>query len=270
MITAEEIALLAKHAYVPEHLPSYVTAVSPAEPFLAADFVMYRLGERLNVIGYPLRGEFDEPALSRAIEEAVDRFDPGLVGAIAPVVPEAVRHRGRPTRDAWFRLELTGAPPPDELRDSIDRAAEGITVTECASFGREHRRLIRDLLRTRPVEEEVQILLGGVPRYSRTATARTFEARNADGALVGAEVAEFGAEEYAFHLFEFRSAKRSAPGVEDLLLSRVVDEARAAGKRWLGLGLAVDEEGRAFRERWGGVPFLDHVTSVEQREPPPA
>ena len=42
MITAEEESTIEDHAYVPEHLPQYVTPISGAEPFLLDDFLAYR------------------------------------------------------------------------------------------------------------------------------------------------------------------------------------------------------------------------------------
>ena len=42
MISPSERSYIAEHAYVPEHLPDYVTAISLTEPFLTGDFVSHQ------------------------------------------------------------------------------------------------------------------------------------------------------------------------------------------------------------------------------------
>ena len=52
MITASERAYIIENAYVPEHLPHYVTAISQTEPFLVGDFVVHVVGTQLVFVGY--------------------------------------------------------------------------------------------------------------------------------------------------------------------------------------------------------------------------
>ena len=65
-----------------------------------------------------------------------------------------------------------------------------------------------------------------------------------------------------------RSSKRAAPGASDLLLHRIAEDARAEGKRFLNLGLGVNDGVRFFKEKWGGVPFARHVGAVLVRYEP--
>ena len=41
MITASQQDYINDHAYIPEHIPQYVTAISQTEPFLLGDFLVY-------------------------------------------------------------------------------------------------------------------------------------------------------------------------------------------------------------------------------------
>ena len=74
MITASERAAILEHAYVPEHLPHYVTAISGTEPFLIDDFVVHLAWTQLVFVGYSLRGDFDETQMLDALGEAKARF----------------------------------------------------------------------------------------------------------------------------------------------------------------------------------------------------
>ena len=56
MITAAEEKHIERHAYLPEHVPEYVTAISQTEAFLFGNFLAYAKEGLLILIGYPLGG----------------------------------------------------------------------------------------------------------------------------------------------------------------------------------------------------------------------
>ena len=60
MITPAKRAYIEEQAYVPEHLPSYVTAISGTEPFLFEEYLVYVGQDRLTFVGYPLSEKPDE------------------------------------------------------------------------------------------------------------------------------------------------------------------------------------------------------------------
>ena len=41
MITASQQNYISDHAYIPEHIPHYVTAISQTEPFFIDDFLVH-------------------------------------------------------------------------------------------------------------------------------------------------------------------------------------------------------------------------------------
>jgi hypothetical protein len=89
-------------------------------------------------------------------------------------------------------------------------------------------------------------------------TALLLSARNHKGTLIAFDVADYGSKEYAFHMFNFASREHYVPGASDLLLSEVVSIARVQGKRFINLGLAINAGIAFFKQKWGGVPFLNH------------
>jgi len=46
--------------------------------------------------------------------------------------------------------------------------------------------------------------------------------------------------------------------VSDLLLSEIIESARRKGKRYINLGLAINNGVLFFKQKWGGAPFLNH------------
>jgi hypothetical protein len=259
MITPAEECFITAHAYVPEHLPAYVRAVSGAEPHLLGDYLCFRIQDSLLFNGYPLAVPFDEAALGRAVESAIARFRPRDVVLMAPKIPEGLAgHRPR-ERDQSYRLDLVGVARDAKLRNMLRRAARDARVESSRDMGEEHRSLIAEFLESHPVSQEMRYIFERIPAYvSAVSSARVFSARDGTGGLVAFDVAEFGARDYAFYQFNFRSRKPHVPGASDLLLDAVIGAARSEGKRYLNLGLGISPGVRRFKEKWGGKPFLPY------------
>jgi len=257
MITPPEERLILSHAYVPEHLPGYVHAISGAEPYLLGHYLCFRVEDSLLFNGYPLEIPFDEATLGRAIESAVTRFRPRHVALIAPKIPEALAAGQPRERDQCYRLDLTQAVRDAKLRNMLRRASQDARVESSRDIGEEHLSLIDEFLLVHPVSEESRYIFERIPAYvSAVPTARVFSARNRTGALIAFDVAEFGARDYAFYQFNFRSRKHYVPGASDLLLDAVIATAQSEGRRFLNLGLGINPGVRRFKEKWGGKPFL--------------
>jgi hypothetical protein len=259
MINAAQEAHIERHAYLPEHVPAYVTAISRTEAFLFGDFLAYAGKGLLIFIGYPLGAPFDLNPLEGGLAEAVRQCKPGLVSLIAPALPASLGKNHLPS-DRYFRLDLKAVVLSLKTRNMLRRAGRELTVETSRRFGPEHGRLIEDFLRRRPVDEATRSIFAGIDRYlDASRSARIFEARNGAGELVAFDIAEFRSRDYAFYMFNVTAADRYVPGASDLLLARVMDQAIAEGKKFINLGLGINPGVAAFKTKWGGVPFLPHI-----------
>ncbi|GAB4535655.1 MAG: hypothetical protein Kow0063_20190 [Anaerolineae bacterium] len=266
MITPAQLACLKERAYVPEHLPGYVTAISGMEPFLFGDYLVYAGEGRMTLVGYPLSEEFDEDRMMEALEQATARFEPGVVSLTAPLIPASMTGCVETSSDVYYRLDLTTLSLSQKLRNMLSRAGRAVSVSRGQVFGREHQRLVREFLETHRLDEATRFIFDRIHEYVKSKTAWLFEARNARGELVAFDVAEFGASHYAFYMFNFRSEKRYVPGASDLLLSHVIEQARAEGKRYINLGLGINPGVTFFKTKWGGMPFLPHTACIQERK----
>jgi hypothetical protein len=263
MITASERAYISEHAYVPEHLPHYVSAISRSEPFLIDDFVAHLAGANLVFVGYPLSGDFTDTGILAALEGAKARFEPVLVSIVAPALPTALEACSLSTTDAYYRLDLSDLRLPKKTRNMLARARREVSVS-IDRFGREHQRLIKDFLRAHRLDDATRFIFKRIPEYAKCDSALVFEARTERGELVAFDIAEFGARGYAFYMFNFRSRNFNIPGVSDLLLAQIIECARAKGKRYLNLGLGIDAGIAFFKKKWGARPFLQYVTCQQE------
>jgi hypothetical protein len=262
MITPQEEDFLALHAYVPEHLPGYGRVFSGGgEPFLVGSYLGYLREETLAWVGYPLEGAFQEEKMKSALETAIKKYRPSRVAITAPSFSGMGGEKK--SVDLYYRLELTSLRVPSKTKNMVHRAGRELAIDKGPEFGRDHQALIDLFLASRELEEGTRIIFSRIADYlSCVSAARVFAARDSRGTLTGFDVADFGAGEYAFYLFNFRSQGAAVPGTSDLLLHALIREAQERGKKYLNLGLGINEGVAFFKKKWGGRPFLPHQSLI--------
>lgn len=260
MITAEEESTIEDHAYVPEHLPQYVTPISGAEPFLLDDFLAYRKKNRLVFIGYPLREAFDEEHMQGTLEGAIRRFEPEEVALTAPSIPSSIAGSVHPPSDHYYRLDLGSVSVSQKVRNMLNRAGRELTVERGRSFDEEHRRMVDDFLKLHPVEEATRFIFKRIGEYiASSSTAWLFDARNGEGRLVAFDIAEFKPKNDGIYMFNFSSPALYIPGASDLLLAELIRHGKAEGKNYMNLGLGINPGVTFFKKKWGGETFLPYT-----------
>jgi hypothetical protein len=257
MITPAEEEFLAHHAYVPEHLPGYGRAFSGGEPFLLDGYLCYSREGTLIFVGYPVGQGREEGELEAFLAEAIKRFQPSRVALMGPSRSES---RGdRQPSDQYYRLDLGSSRVPSKIKNMIHRAGRELKIEKSREFKADHQKLIVDFLESREVEEGTRVIFKRIVDYlSSVPTALIFEARDSRGCLAGFDVADFGAKDYTFYLFNFRSRPSPVPGTSDLLLHALIREAQERGKSYVNMGLGINAGVAFFKKKWGGRPFLRH------------
>jgi hypothetical protein len=260
VITQAERAFIWEHAYVPEHVPEYVCAISGTEPHLVDDFVSYVAVGRLIFIGYPLKRSFNAKTYEKSFRRALRRFAPEKVNLVGPDVPSNISRSASVTRDYYYRLEIENVRVSQKVRNMLSRASKEVTVVKSRDFGEEHAALIDEFLMHHSVGGATRSIFARIGEYVRRCeTATLFDARNSGGTLVAFDVAESGTKEYLFHLFNFSSSRCYVPGASDLLMREMISEASAQGKRFMNMGLGIDPGVTFFKTKWGGRPFLPYT-----------
>lgn len=246
-------------AYLPEHLPDYVLAVMGGEADLMNGHLCYSRGGTLVLVGYPLDGRFDSAALASVVERALRYYRPSLLSLIAPVIPPLdLAETGRGS-DRYYRLELDRLRIGQKTRNMIQGATRSLSVSADRVLGAEHRALIDSFLDRTRADDAVRRIYGGMPRYvERSKSSMVLSARDGRGRLIAFDVADFGSGEYAFYMFNIRSREGGVPGASDLLLHELVLRAKDAGKRYVNLGLGINDGIVFFKEKWGGAPFVGY------------
>lgn len=261
MLKPQEEEYLKNHAYIPEHLPGYGAVISQGEPLLENDFLFYAGQGFLIFVAYPLSIKFIKKDAQKVLHKLIKRFQPAQVAILGPEIPWPQAKLVQ--EDAYFKLDLANLVIPGKVKNMIKRAHKEVQIEMSREFKEEHQQLIHEFLQTHPVDEATKYIYHRIPQYlAATSSAYLFNARDSQNNLVAFDVAEFGAQAYAFYMFNLRSLEHHVPGTSDLLLYAIIKEAQRQGKIFINLGLGINAGVTFFKKKWGSVPFLQYKYAV--------
>ncbi|MGD2185793.1 MAG: hypothetical protein PVI71_06680 [Desulfobacterales bacterium] len=262
MLSSDEQNRIYQQAYVPEHLPDYVAAISGSQPYLFEDYLCFFHKDHLIFIGYPLGEKPIE--ISQAYQAACKRFNPRTITLVAEKIFLAQEKNELHSADRYYRMNLPLISLDPDVAYMVRRAEKELMI-KVGQFGRVHKKIIKSFISRQDLTAEQVHIFKQVPNYmKRSKTAYLLEARKSDR-LVAFSIVDMGSARYAFYQFNFRSAKITVPGASDLLFNEMVRLAQSEGKQRINLGLGVHAGIRRFKEKWGGEPFLEHCSVFIQR-----
>ncbi len=262
MLKRDEHDHVFQHAYVPEHLVEYVTAVSGARPHYFQGYLLYRHQDHLVFIGYPLSDNAEK--IPRVYAAACEQFNQRSTTLVADDLSGLPQGRETLPADQYYRLNLPLKSMQPDVAYMVRRAERELEI-QVGRFGREHRKIIKSFISRQNLSAaQIQIFKHVSNYLKRSKTVHLIEARQS-GNLVAFSIMDTGSASYAFYQFNFRSAKHSVPGASDLLFNEMVRLAKSEGKRAMNMGLGIHSGIRRFKEKWGGEPFLNHHSVFIQR-----
>ncbi len=241
MITSKQHAHIEEHAYVPEHLIHYVSAIKEVEPFLLEAFLFYVGKGQIIFVGYPIGDPFSENSLREGLNQAINRYHPKETILIAPTLSPQIPGFDAISFDHYYRLGLSTLSIPQKLRNMIKRAEREMLIKKTRSFDQDHKQLVDDFLNSHPVSKETRSIFENMRGYVLSSdSVRIYEARTKQGDLVAFDIAEFKPRHYVFYMFNFNSRVHYIPGASDLLLFNIVLDAKSDQKGYINLGLGIN------------------------------
>jgi len=259
MLTECQISEISSLAWVPEHLVEYVVAVTGREPHLIGEYLCYSGPSEVVVVGYPLRGSFQSESLGSCIEKVREAFPRMRIVLLAPELPPVKGLKPRGRQDFYFKLELQDLRPKAKVRNMLKRASREIQVLSTREISREHIGLLEEFLASKGLASQAQEVIRGIPKYvSQVDSSILLSAWSRDRELVAFTVGHIARGPWGFYMFNVTSPSVRVPGACDLLLYRLISEARERGKRFLNLGLGISEGVSFFKEKWGAWRFVPY------------
>jgi len=260
MITPEDEEYVLTAAYVPEHIVSLMGLISKGESFLIEDHLVFVKDNWLILVGYPLDGNFFQGRCERILKQAVETFRPEYLWFIGPEIPASLLDscKERET-DRYYRLDLEQLKLKSSLQRAADKASKELTVERAHSISKEHEALIVELLKREKLPPRVREFYRAMPDYvAHSSSSCVLNARDKRGKLCAFFVVELAAKKFATYVLGSYSKKHYVPHASDLLFLEMIKLTYEHGKNIINLGLGVNQGIRRFKEKWGGIPFLNY------------
>ena len=264
MLNDQERQWIYRHAYLPEHIPDYVAAVSGGEPFLCHNYLYFLCQKHLIFIGYPLAPHSESPA--QIYDVVYKRFQPTTVAVIASTIWLPAEQYEQQAFDSYYRLELPLKRIDTSVAYMLRRAQRELRVSR-GSFGKKHKKIIKAFMAGHRFDRRQKYIFNHIFHYLKASNSAVLLEARKKKELVAFNIVDLGAVDYAFYLFNFRSRRLNIPGASDLLFHEMVNLAHAEGKKAVNLGLGINVGIRRFKIKWGGQPFLNYTSAmIDKRE----
>jgi hypothetical protein len=260
MITPEDDDYILTQAYVPEHIVSLMVPISKGEPFLIEGHLGFAKDNWLILVGYPLDGNFFQERCERILKQAVETFRPEYLWFIGPEVPPSLLESCKERQtDQYYKLDLEQTKPKPSLQRAADKASKELTLERTQSISKEHEGLIAELLKREKLPSRVRELYRAMPYYvAHSSSACVLNARDKNGKLCAFYVVELGAKRFSTYVLGSYSKKHYVPHASDLLFLEMIKLTREHRRNAINLGIGVNEGIRRFKEKWGGIPYLNY------------
>lgn len=259
-------ANILEKARVPEHSIPLMCAMSGARPFQRGSYLFFADSDWIMAIGYPLEGKYDPEAFSGAVQQAISATGAMTCYAIAPRIPSS--WQTPPLESDRFYILSTRAPIPGALRNPIAKARQILTIREDGIFTAGHRRLWAEFIGANGgrMSARVRELYARAPRaITESPSLKLLDAIDPQGNIIASLLLDYAPARFTSYIIGAHSSDHYVPHASDLLFAEMIARARAAGKRYIHLGLGVNDGITRFKRKWGGRPFLAYQMAQWER-----
>ncbi len=248
--------------YIPEQIIDYFESISNLTAKVYGRYLVYAGGETIVIIGYPISGEYREEDIVKMIHESLDKKIEDII-VIAPWLPRSLRFE-EVKSDNYYRLTLPVREMDKKLRYMVSRGSRELDIEVDKNLTKYHRRIMMDFLKRPDVEKYMDYVCSRLDYYlSRSNTVKVINAFRKDGGLAGFNIIDLPLGEYSFYMFNFiNRVDGYVPGVSDFLLYHSLRISYNEGKRYVNMGLGINEGVRRFKIKWGATPFLSYQYGV--------
>ena len=258
MLTSEQKHYILTHAYVPEHIVGLITYLSGGEPFLMDDFFVCRTKDGVILIGYPIEREFELAGFEAVIEKVKKQFHPRTLSLIAPELPSSISEKCQESgSDEYYTLVVKSPVIRSVVRRNLKKARLAVELERSTNMHASHLELMNEFVDRIDAPVRVNNLLSKMPGYiEESDSAIVLNAWDSRNQLVAFYVVELAATDFSNYIIGCYSKRNYVLGASDLLLDELIKISAEFEKRYIHLGLGVNEGVRRFKTKWGAKPIL--------------
>ena len=260
MISDDAQKYILTRAYVPEHSVDLITRVSGGEPFLINDYFCCRKDDWLIVVGYPLEGKYSPGGFENFFEKINNQFRPKHLSLMAPELPPSITPACQERQsDYFYTLDMEKFTLKSALKRVVNKALENLSVERSTAIGEPHDELAREFIKRVNPPTRVRELLSKMSIYvGPAAQSVVLSAWNDAHQLAAYYIVDLAAKNFSTYVVGCHSKKNYTPGASDLLCHEMIKMSQEYGKRYIHLGLGVNEGIIRFKKKWGGRPTIKY------------
>ena len=277
MLSQNELALVLKGAYLPEHLPSYFQKFSKMEPFIEDQFLYYKNEDVISFIGYPLGAEelylanqdMDKvyKEMTVVLDKVVEQHKPKDVKIIAPIeipVKGYKIEKATVEKDSYAILDIENLKLPSKVKNMINRGSRELETTFSRDFSVQNYKLLLEFLKEKRFPDTSSNFYHNIPDYViHSETAVVINAykigQRSKEELLGYNIVDFSYGDFCFYLFNvIGDGEDHIPGTSDLLMHEMVQLTKEKGKKYINMGLGINRGIKKFKEKWGAKDLINY------------
>ena len=256
MLTPEQEQYILARAYVPEHTVSLITYLSGGEPFLIDDFFACRTKDWVILIGYPFETEFNASGLVRVVDKIKKQFNPELLSLIARELPSSiVPNCLESDSDHYYTLEVKNPVIRSVVRRNLKKARQALRLERASHLSKPHQMLMDEFIQRLHPPARVENMMSKLHGYLETCdSALVLNAWDHQNRLAAFYIIDLAAADFSNYIIGCYSRKNYVLGASDLLLDELIKLSAEYKKRYIHLGLGVNDGIRRFKTKWGARP----------------
>ena len=234
------------------------------------DFFICRAQDWVILIGYPLSQEYDNAGLERVIENIKKQFNPESLSLIAPELPASISNKCRESdSDQYYTLEVQKPVIRSVVRRNLKKARQALVVQRASSMDESHRVLMDEFIeRVDPPDRVVNMMSKLSGFLEDSDSALILNARDDQNHLAAFYIIDLAAADFSNYIIGCYSKKEYVLGASDLLLAELIQLSAKFNKRYIHLGLGVNEGIRRFKTKWGARPSRQYeMCELRLRKP---
>lgn len=248
-------------ARVPEHSIPLMGAISGGAPLIIENFLFFHADDWLMGIGYPMNGENiaeSKEVFKNAFAEAVKKTGAKNFFAAGPFLDFVPQLQKNIVETDQYYVLSANAPIPSKLKNPLHKASKNLDIRESHTFTAAHRKLWGEFLENRksPMTDRVEELYLKIPQISGTPLENLIflDACLPSGELAASVFLDLGPQNFISYIIGAHSRKNYVPHATDLLFKVMLQKAKEHNKRFIHLGLGVNDGIRRFKLKWGARP----------------
>lgn len=261
MITKEEESYILSRAYVPEHIPKMMSFLSGGEPFLIDNkYVIFQGHNFIIFIGYSLDSLNDSAEIGKYLNMVIKNFkNSNLYILTDGNVSKFFKKCNKIDDDFYYVLDVEKISLEKRLLRIVEKTQKKLSIKIEKETTDKHKKLTEEFLRSKNLPMQIIELYRRLPQYMNFSDKIFYlSAYSEDGMLTGYYIVETEAKNFSAYMIGCISKLHYVPYTSDCLMFELIKISQQMGKKYINLGIGVNDGIRRFKEKWGAVKYLKY------------